>query len=126
HVPGAVYFDIDAIADESTSLPHMLPSAERFAELAGGLGIGDGDHVVAYGGRNMVASARVWWTFRVFGHDRVSVLDGGLPKWRAEGRPLEAGIPAPAARRFTARFRPELVRGLNQMRENVDRRGEQV
>lgn len=126
HVPGAVFFDIDAIADRTTSLPHMLPSPEGFGSAVGALGIGDGDRVVAYGGRNMGASARAWWMFRVFGHDRVAVLDGGMPKWKAEGRPLEPGEAAPAPRRFTARFRPELVRSFEAMRTNLDTRREQV
>ncbi|HEV8642464.1 MAG TPA: 3-mercaptopyruvate sulfurtransferase [Methylomirabilota bacterium] len=126
HVPGAVFFDIDAIADRKTTLPHMLPSTEEFARAMGALGIGDDDRVVVYGGRTFIASARGWWTFRVFGHDNVAVLDGGLPKWRAEGRPLESGMPAPAPRRFTARFRPELVRDLDRMRANLGGRREQV
>jgi len=126
HVPGAVRFDIDAISDRISPLPHMLPTPEDFARAVGALGIGEGDRVVAYGGRNMIASARAWWMFRVFGHDRVSVLDGGLPKWRAEGRATEAGTPAPAARRFTARLRHDLVRDLGQVRDNVTARGEQV
>jgi thiosulfate/3-mercaptopyruvate sulfurtransferase len=104
----------------------MLPSTEEFARAMGALGIGDDDRVVVYGGRNFIASARGWWTFRVFGHDNVAVLDGGLPKWRAEGRPLESGMPAPAPRRFTARFRPELVRDLDRMRANLGGRREQV
>src|SRR5262245_17494951 len=91
HIPGAVFFDIDAIADRSTSLPHMLPDPDAFARAVGGLGIGSGDRVVVYGGKHLIASARVWWTLRVFGHDDVVVLDGGLPKWRSEGRPLEDG-----------------------------------
>ena len=126
HLPGAVYFDIDAIADRRTALPHMLPDAETFARAVGGLGVGDGDRVVVYGGRNLIASARVWWTFRVFGHDRVSVLDGGLPRWRAEGRPLESGTPVPPAHRFSARFRPELVADLERVRANLAGRREQV
>jgi thiosulfate/3-mercaptopyruvate sulfurtransferase len=126
HVPGAVYFDIDAVSDRSSSLPHMLPTAEQFSRQVGALGIGDGDHVIAYGGRNMIASARAWWMFRVFGCDRVSVLDGGFPKWRAEGRTVEAGAPAVTSRTFTARFRPELVRDLGQVRDNVEARGEQA
>ncbi len=126
HIPGAVFFDIDAIADRNTPLPHMLPAAEPFARAVGALGIGNGDRVVAYGGRNLIASARVWWTFRVFGHTRVGVLDGGLSTWRAEGRPLESGTPQPATRTFTARFHPELVRDLAQMRANLERRREQV
>lgn len=121
HIPGAVFFAVDEIADTSSPLPHMLPSPEVFAKAIGALGIGDGDRMVAYGGKGMIASARVWWTFRVFGFDRVAILDGGLPKWRAEGRPLEAGETVPAPRRFTARFRPELVRDLAQVRDNLER-----
>lgn len=126
HIPGAVFFDIDEIKDTRNPLPHMLPSPAEFAAAAGRLGIGDGDRVVAYGARHMIASARVWWTLRVFGHERVAVLDGGFPKWRAEGRPLETGAPSVAPRRFTAGWRPELVRDLAAVRGNVDTGAEQV
>jgi len=126
HVPGAVYFDIDAIADRTTSLPHMLPTAEEFARAVGALGIGDGDRVVVYGARYMIASARVWWMFRVFGHDGVAVLDGGSRKWRAEGRPMESGIPTPAARRFTPRFRKELLADLERVRGTLRAGAEQL
>jgi thiosulfate/3-mercaptopyruvate sulfurtransferase len=88
--------------------------------------VGDGDRVVVYAGKYLVASARVWWTFRVFGRERVAVLDGGLPKWRAEGRPVESGEARPAPRRFTARFRPELVTDLEAVRENLGTRTTQV
>jgi thiosulfate/3-mercaptopyruvate sulfurtransferase len=126
HIPGAVFFDIDEIADAATSLPHMLPSPERFTAAVGVLGIGDGDRVVVYDARGVVSAARVWWTFRVFGHEGVAVLDGGLPRWRAEGRPVEHGPPAPMPRRFTARFNAALVRDLEQMRTNLERQREQV
>jgi thiosulfate/3-mercaptopyruvate sulfurtransferase len=126
HIPGAVFFDIDAIADHSTSLPHMLPDAETFARAVGALGIGSGDRVVAYGGKHLVASARAWWTFRVFGHEEVAVLDGGLPRWRVEGRPLEGSVPLPASQIFTAKLHPDLVRDLAAMRDNVASRREQV
>jgi thiosulfate/3-mercaptopyruvate sulfurtransferase len=126
HIPGAVFFDIDAIKDPTSSLPHMLPGAADFARAVGALGVGEGDHVVVYGGRNGIASARVWWTFRVFGHDRVTVLDGGLATWRAEGRPIATGPASPVARPFTARFHPELVRDLAAMRANLEHRREQV
>jgi thiosulfate/3-mercaptopyruvate sulfurtransferase len=127
HIPGAVYFDIDAVADRTSPLPHMLPAPSEFEQAAGALGIGDGDQVVVYAARHMIASARVWWTFRAFGYDRVAALDGGLQAWRAEGRPLAGGWPAaPGRRRFTARPRRALVRDLEAMRANVDSRREQV
>ncbi|MGH7389965.1 MAG: 3-mercaptopyruvate sulfurtransferase [Candidatus Rokuibacteriota bacterium] len=126
HVPGAVFFDVDAIKDVRNPLPHMLPVPDDFARAVGALAIGDGDRVVVYGARNFIASARVWWTFRVFGHDDVAVLDGGLPKWCDESHPLESVAPAPSPARFTARFRPALVRDLEAMLTNVARRREQV
>src|SRR4029453_7697175 len=91
HIPGAVFFDIDRIADTSASLPHMLPSPEGFAASVGALGIGSDDRVIVYDVRGTVSAARVWWTFRAFGHQRVAVLDGGLAVWRSQGRPLERG-----------------------------------
>jgi len=126
HIPGAVFFDIDAIADRRSPLPHMLPRAAEFARSVGTLGIGDGDRVIVYDSRGVVSAARVWWTFRVFGHDRVAVLDGGFPRWRAEGRPVAAGEPTPRPRRFSARLRRGLVRDLLGMRGNLRTRREQV
>jgi len=126
HIPGAAFFDIDAIADTASPLPHMLPNARKFAESVGALGIGDRDVVVVYDTRGVISAARVWWTFRAFGHARVTVLDGGLPKWQAEGRPVETGVPAPKPRRFTARLHRSLVRDLAQMRANLASRREQV
>jgi thiosulfate/3-mercaptopyruvate sulfurtransferase len=126
HIPGAVFFDIDAIADRTTTLPHMLPSAEDFGAAVGALGIGNGHRVVVYDVRGVVSAARLWWTFRTFGHDAVSVLDGGLRKWRAEGRPVESGGTGPSRRAFTARLRPELVRDVEAMRANVAGRTAQV
>ena len=126
HIPGAAFFDIDAIADTASPLPHMLPSAAKFAACVGALGIGNRDVVVVYDTRGVISAARVWWTFRAFGHARVAVLDGGLPKWQAEGRPVETGVPAPKPRRFTARLHRSLVRDLAQMRANLASRREQV
>ena len=103
HIPGAVHFDIDAIADHSTSLPHMLPSAAEFAAAVGKLGIGSDMTIVVYDGAGLGGAPRVWWTFRVFGAENVFVLDGGLPKWKAEGRPTESG----ASRRTPATFTPK-------------------
>src|SRR5262245_58213647 len=126
HLPGAVFFDIDAIADRTSALPHMLPTPAQFARQVGALGIGTGDLVVAYDTRGVVSAARAWWTFRAMGHDRVAVLDGGLPKWRAEGRPVERGEPRVRARPFAARLRPALVRTLDQVRGNLATAREQV
>ncbi len=126
HIPGAVFFDIDDIADHATSLPHMLPTAEAFAEAVGALGISSDDRVVVYDVRGVISAARVWWTFRAFGHDAVAVLDGGLRAWKAEGRAMAGGEPWPAPRRFRARLRPELVRDLAAMRANLGTGAEQV
>jgi len=126
HIPGAVFFDIDVIADRRTSLPHMLPDAETFGRAVGALGIGNRHRVIAYGGKNLVGAARAWWTFRAFGHHDVAVLDGGLPRWRQESRPLASGVPSPRPASFTAKLRPELVRDLAAMRDNVRTRREQV
>lgn len=90
-IPGAVHFDLDAIADQSSGLPHMLPSQDSFAYAAGKLGVSDADRVVIYDDAGVFSAARVWWTFRAMGHDRVSVLDGGLPKWLREDRAIVAG-----------------------------------
>jgi thiosulfate/3-mercaptopyruvate sulfurtransferase len=126
HVPNAAFFDIDAIADRATSLPHMLPPAAQFAAQVGALGVGAGDVVVVYDSRGVVSAARVWWTFRAMGHDRVAVLDGGLPKWRAERRPVESGERATSPRRFKAQLRPALVRTIAAMRDNARVPREQV
>ena len=87
HIPGAQFFDIDEISDTETTLPHMLPTPEKFASRVRKMGIGDGKKVIVYDAAGLFSAARVWWMFRVFGHDDVAVLDGGLPKWKAEGPP---------------------------------------
>jgi thiosulfate/3-mercaptopyruvate sulfurtransferase len=102
HIPGAVFFDIEAIADHSTDLPHMLPGPKQFGGVVGALGIGDGDTVVVYDSVGLYSAARVWWTLRLFGAKKVYILDGGLPQWKAERRPLEKGDAARAPRRFNA------------------------
>jgi thiosulfate/3-mercaptopyruvate sulfurtransferase len=126
HIPGAVFFDIDAIADHATSLPHMLPTEREFSAAVGALGIGTGDHVIAYDVRGVISAARVWWTFRAFGHERVAVLDGGFRKWRAEGRPVERGAPSPPRRQFDAKRRPDLVRAFDEIRANLSSRRDQL
>ena len=127
HIPGAVFFDIDAIADRNTDLPHMLPDAATFSREVGCLGIGNGTHVVVYdlhGG--CAAAARLWWTLRAFGHERVAVLDGGLPKWQREGRPTETGTPTPEEARFEAKTNPAMVRGADDLLANIASRAFQV
>ena len=88
HIPGAVFFDIDEIADTSNSLPHMLPSPEKFSARVRKLGLGDGNKIIVYDTTPMMGATRVWWMFRIMGHKDVAVLDGGLPRWIAEGRPV--------------------------------------
>jgi thiosulfate/3-mercaptopyruvate sulfurtransferase len=110
HIPGARFFDIEAIRDASSPLPHMLPSPADFAEAVGRLGVSDTDRIVVYDQAGLFSAARVWWSFRIMGAARVQVLDGGLPKWRAEGRPLETGEPAPRPASFRPTFNPALVR----------------
>jgi thiosulfate/3-mercaptopyruvate sulfurtransferase len=105
HLPGAVFFDLDATSDQTARLPHMLPDADTFAARMASLGLSDADDLIVYDGSGVnLSAARVWWMFRAFGHDSVAVLDGGRGKWQREGRPLEQGIPrAPEPGRFTAR-----------------------
>jgi len=119
HIAGAVFFDIDAVADTSSGLPHMLPEPEIFAEAIGALGVGDETTVVAYDVGGLIASARLWWTLRAMGHDKVVVLDGGLAKWRAEGRPTASGDAFARPKRFTPNPRPELVRDFDAMRRTI-------
>jgi thiosulfate/3-mercaptopyruvate sulfurtransferase len=126
HIPGAVFFDIDEIADTDNPLPHMLPSAAKFSSRVRQLGLGDGTRIVIYDNNRFSASARAWWMFRVFGHPDVVVLDGGLRKWQAEGRPVDDRPVAPRERHFTARQNHLLVRDLDQMRANLMGRREQV
>lgn len=109
HIPGSQFFDIDKIADRQSTLPHMLPSAEQFAGSAEKLGIDNDSHVIIYDNNSFLASARVWWTFRVFGHDNVSVLDGGLKRWKTLKLPVENRIHEISARQFTAVYRKNLV-----------------
>jgi thiosulfate/3-mercaptopyruvate sulfurtransferase len=116
HIPGAVFFDIEAVSDHSTELPHMLPGPTQFGEVVGSLGIGDGDTVVVYDSVGLYSAARVWWTFRLFGAKKVYILDGGLPKWESEGRPLETGDAERAARKFTAEMNVGAVALLDDMR----------
>ena len=126
HIPGAPFFDIDEIADRSSPLPHMLPSAAAFAAHMGRLGIGDGDRVVVYDGTGWSSAWRAWWMLRIFGRDTVAILTGGLAKWIAEGRPVTPEVPRPAPAHFTPRFRSELVRDKAAVRRTIGAQREQV
>jgi thiosulfate/3-mercaptopyruvate sulfurtransferase len=106
HIPGAGLFDINAIADADTDLPHMVPTPARFAKLVGALGVSNASRVVFYDQHGLRASPRGWWMMRLFGHENAACLDGGLPKWKAEGRPVETGAPKPAS---PAAFVPDLI-----------------
>jgi thiosulfate/3-mercaptopyruvate sulfurtransferase len=126
HIPGAVRFDIDAIADHSNPLPHMLPSADAFAHAVGALGIADTDTIVVYDGIGLGGAPRVWWTFRIFGARNVFILDGGLPKWKAEGRPLQSGAVERAPRKFTARLDTAVVAGVADVQRALAQKSAQV
>ncbi len=117
HIPGAVFFDIDAIADHGTSLPHMLPAADLFSREAGAMGIGDGDMVVIYDSMGIFSAPRVWWTFKAFGHGNVAVLDGGLPAWKAVGGSLEKGATKFKPAHFVARLDKVIVRDFQQVKD---------
>ncbi|MGE0742606.1 MAG: 3-mercaptopyruvate sulfurtransferase [Hyphomonadaceae bacterium] len=119
-IPGAIFFDIDEIADTDNPLPHMLPSPEKFASRMKKRGVGDGARVIVYDNVGLFSAARVWWTFRVMGHEDVAVLDGGFPAWERAGYDIETGPPQQRMERhFTARFRADLVRDLSDMRRAV-------
>ena len=126
HIPGAVFFDIEAISDTDSPLPHMLPAPEKFAARVRKLGLGDGNRIVVYDGGKMTGATRCWWMFRLFGARDVAVLDGGMVKWKAEDRPLEDLPPAARDRHFTARMNQAMVRDVEQMRANLTSRREQV
>jgi len=127
HIPGAIFFDIDEIADTNSPLPHMLPSPEKFSSRMRSMGIGDGSRIVVYDSSGMFSAARVWWTFRVMGFDDVSVLNGGLPKWKQEGRALESGEPRPrSTRHFTSRRNADLIRDVYDMKAIIKDRSADI
>ena len=126
HIPGAASFDIDALSDQSSDLPHMLADVDIFGEQVGQLGVGSGDTVVIYDGHGLFSAARAWWNFRVMGHERVFVLDGGLPRWTAQNRPVEAGRASPKPAAFEARRDLSMVRDIDQVRALLESKAEQV
>ena len=127
HIPGALYFDIDVVADQDSSLPHMVPTAGRFAKLMGAMGIGNDTRVVFYDQKGLASAARGWWLMGLFGHDNAAVLDGGLPKWVRENRATEAGparAAAPAS--FQPDFRATRLRGVGDIIANATSQAELV
>lgn len=115
HIPGARFFDIDEISDSRSNLPHMAPPVEKFMSRLRAMGIGDGHQVVVYDSSGVFAAARVWWTFRLMGKTDVAVLDGGLPKWQAEGRPVDDLPPVIRDRHMTTSRQNQLVRDVTQV-----------
>jgi len=127
HIPGALFFDIDEIADKKSPLPHTLPSTVQFASQMKKMGIGDGMRIIAYDSEGFYSAARVWWMFRIMGHEDVAVLNGGLKKWKAEGRDLEDGPAAPRqSRHFTPRFNAMLVRDKAEVLELTQSKAMQI
>ena len=119
HIPSAVFFDIDGIADNSTDLPHMLPAPADFARAVGALGIADDMTIVVYDEVGLFSAPRAWWTFRTFGARKAVILEGGGPAWRAERRPVEAGLVQREPRRFEPHFHPDAVVDFDQVRANL-------
>lgn len=126
HIPGAVFFDIDDLSDEASPYPHMLPPAPKFASRMRQLGLGDGNFIVVYDGAGIHSAPRAWWMLRAMGHEEVAVLDGGFPKWKREGRPIEDLVPQPFPRHFTPRPNNALGRDFPQLIENLATGREQV
>ena len=127
HIPGALFFDIDDLSDEKSSLPHMLPSTVKFASRMKKMGVGDGMRIVVYDTQGLFSAARVWWTFRAMGHEDVAVLNGGLKKWSAEGRALEDGPPRKRPEcHFTPLMNASLIRDMDDMKEALAKRSAQI
>jgi len=126
HIPGAVHFDIDAVADQSNPLPHMLPSPAFFAETVGAMGISNNDRIVVYDGAGLFAAARVWWTFRTMGAANVSILDGGAPKWRAEGKDWTDAKSVKAKKTFHPAFKSEVVADLALVKHALESNAAQI
>jgi thiosulfate/3-mercaptopyruvate sulfurtransferase len=127
HIPGARYFDIDQVADQDTALPHMVPTAGRFAKLMAQMGVTNDSRIVFYDQKGLASAARGWWLMGLFGHDNAAVLDGGLPKWVAEHRPTgdgEAAAPTPTT--YQPDLRATRLRGVGDMLLNVESRREKV
>jgi thiosulfate/3-mercaptopyruvate sulfurtransferase len=127
HIPGAMFFDVEELSDTASPLPHMLPPPEKFASRMRKMGVGDGMRVVVYDAEGFYSAPRAWWMFRVMGCDDVAVLNGGLVKWRAEGRPMETDTPPKRTERhFTVRKNSALVRDIDDVRRALANGGPQI
>lgn len=126
HIPGALRFDINAVADQTTTLPHMLPTAEDFAAAVGAMGIAETDTIVVYDGLGLFSAPRVWWTFRLFGAANVFVLEGGFPRWIAEGRPVESGTPVRAPKTFRLTPPADIVADVARVQKTIAEGAAQV
>jgi thiosulfate/3-mercaptopyruvate sulfurtransferase len=126
HIPGAIFFDIDDLSDEASALPHMLAPAPKFASRMRKLGLGDGNLIVLYDGAGIYSAPRAWWMLRAMGHEDCVVLDGGLPRWKREGRPLDDMIPTPYPRHFTPRPNNALIRDFHQIMGSLSSKSMQM
>ncbi len=126
HIPGAIFFDLDETSDTESPFPHMLPAPEKFSSRMKRLGIADSQHIIAYDGMGLFSAPRIWWMLKAMGHENVSVLDGGLPKWKAENRPLASGSENHRQRHYTARKNSFIIRDLADMQHNLQTAQAQV
>jgi thiosulfate/3-mercaptopyruvate sulfurtransferase len=126
HIEGAVFFDIDVVADTSSGLPHMLLAPAEFAKAVGAMGIADTDTIVVYDGAGLFSAARVWWNFRVMGAQNVLILDGGLPAWRAAGYPISDTPVSCSPKTFTAKFNPSAVRSKADVSATIQSKSAQI
>ncbi|CAN1721853.1 3-mercaptopyruvate sulfurtransferase [Hyphomicrobium sp. 1Nfss2.1] len=127
HIPGALFFDIDDLTDEKSSLPHMLPSTVKFASRMKKMGVGDGMRIVVYDTLGLFSAARAWWTFRAMGHEDVAVLNGGLKKWKAEGRETEDGPPIKRTERhFSPLLNASLIRDIDDVKKVIAKSSAQL
>lgn len=126
HLPGAVFWDIDEIADKTSGLPHMMPGPDDFARHVEALGIGNDTKVVLYDGLGLFTAARPWWMLRAMGHENVAILDGGLPKWTAEGHPLSTDATAPVNATFTPRMNSSFFHNINDLKNFLNSKEKQI
>ncbi|MDC0074696.1 3-mercaptopyruvate sulfurtransferase [Alphaproteobacteria bacterium] len=126
HITGALFFDIDKISNLNSPLPHMLPSENFFSQKISEMGINNNDHIIIYDGIGLQSAARVWWTFKVFGHEKVSILNGGLPKWIEEDLPTSQTIETFNRSKYNATYNANYVRTLEQIKNNIDKQSEEL